>query len=243
MITWESTEMAMKVRYNLILIGVMGIHFYQNNTIPKEKIGIPSEARLLLGAEIAGTKLDFAIASVGKQGSTFGPNLKRIGLTVKGKQTIVTSLNDFQGKVKITNDTLALRFVRLRTSFATWNMWPGNQLEVEIVRSNSVGKMPNYGTLSYRPSKRMYSGFLGVVSERAFKAGGFTEPTVEKTETGYHITRWLFVGEYHSKTKDEFSIMQVREAVGSDGAYQRVVLQKMAPPKLPDTTWKFPGSS
>lgn len=59
---------------------------------------------------------------------------------------LIYTLNDLKGYVHISDPQTALRYVRLHTSYETWNMWADySAREEEIVPVSAVTQLPNFG--------------------------------------------------------------------------------------------------
>lgn len=186
-------------------------------------------------------QLDVVKMAVRGSPSTFPHLVEVLGLTCNGQQTILRSLDDVRGKVRITSPEMALTMVRLRTSYTTYDKWPDAHREVEIVKSGEERDVPDFGIRGYPSPKGMYSGFLGILSGPAYRAGGFSPPAIQSEPDGYRIVRWLFTGDF-SRSEDRYNIVQVSEFVGVDGQYERKELRTLPVPDLPNTTLSFRGS-
>ena len=137
------------------------------------------------------------------------------------KPQAVKSLNDFKGLVTLKTADMALRFIRLRTntSFDTLGDWFS---AYEVVSSPKVGH------------NAVVSGMDGELSEKAYKAGGFSPPVVRSTANGYEITRWVCV---FKDASDRGRLQKWTEYVGIDGSYHHTVLLTKPFPALPGTSW------
>ena len=136
------------------------------------------------------------------------------------------------GYVEITNEMSALQFARLRTSPATFYLWPGEHV-VEIADKQREA-LPNYGLMSFS-SPTDPSGFLGILSHRAFSEGGFRVPSVQRTDHGFTITRWLLMSQNGADT-----VQLVQEQIWANGSYVCRVLKHAPAPALTHTSWEIP---
>lgn len=185
-------------------------------------------------------QLDVVTVADRGSASSFSHLVEVLGLTCNGQQTILRSLDDVRGKVRITNPERALTMVRLRTAYATYDKWPDSHREVEIVKSGEERDIPDFGIRGYPRPKGMYSGFLGILSSSAYRAGGFSPPVVQQEPDGYRIVRWLLTGDF-SRSEDRYNVVLVSEFVGFDGQYRRKERRTLPVPKLPNTTLSFRG--
>jgi hypothetical protein len=155
---------------------------------------------------------------------------ERLLLETAGTKVVVTHLSDLKGVVHIDNEAAALKYVRLRTSPATWYLWHESQM-VEIVDNSVASKLPSYG-LGREGTNHARSGFMGILSSAAFNQGNFTAASVSETEAGFVVKRWLLKISGKKKT-----VELIQETLGKTGAYNRAVLQSKAAPQLRDTNW------
>ena len=135
-----------------------------------------------------------------------------------------------RGHVKIASEQDALQYVRLRTTPSTWILWHDKQFE--IVTDRMARALPTYRSpCGFGWNAAASSGYLGVLSDAAFAQGHFTSPTTLRSGRGFVVYRWVYCG------KD---VQFVRETIGPDGSYWQYIVREMAPPRLPNTKWRFP---
>jgi hypothetical protein len=157
-----------------------------------------------------------------------------------GRLLVPRDLNQLQGLVRITDGEAALRFVRLRTSPATWHTWPAGVREMEIIAAPELQSQPDFGLRELRyPAPGVPSGYLGILPEAAYRAGQFTAPKVEEVEAGFRITRLIYRQTFSARTA---TVQQIQEVVTEEGEYRRSVLKQMAPPDLAGVVWELPDS-
>jgi hypothetical protein len=162
-----------------------------------------------------------------------------IVLEQAGRLMRLQGLNQLRGLVRIVDGPSALRFVRLRTSPATWHTWPDRVREVEVVASSHLQSLPTFGLPKLRyPPRHDASGYLGILSDTAYRGSQFTPPMVEEVDKGFRVSRWIYRRDLTHKT----SVQQVQEVVMQDGAYRRTVITQMPPPDLPGVLWELPVS-
>jgi len=161
-------------------------------------------------------------------------------LAVRSGRTtrIVRDFMELVGLVHITSPEKALKYARLwaRAGRGGYRFFGG---AVEIV---DVNRFLHMRDTDGKPSELppawhggFQSGLEGILSEAAYHASPFTPPRVERSPEGFTITRWVFQNGRPDR------VMRIREVVGTDGSYQRVVCKQMPPPKLPHTMWGVVG--
>lgn len=164
------------------------------------------------------------------------PNIQHLVLSGAAGEKRMHNLNELYGLIRIPDPAAALHFVRLKTSLATWQMWPS--VDSEIVQVKDARKLPNYGLTNVIDPLDRDSGFNGMLSTEAYRAGRFTPPMVQQRPGGFRVRRWL----YTQTQRFPFGRVQlVEERVSTNGAYKRVVLKDLPPPDLPGTRWHFMG--
>jgi hypothetical protein len=163
------------------------------------------------------------------------------GIVLKqaGRLMRLQGLNQLRGLVRIVDGPSALRFVRLRTAPATWHTWPDRVREVEVVAASHLQSLPTFGSPKLRyPPRDDASGYLGILSDTAYRGSQFTPPMVEEVDEGFRVSRWIYQSDLTHKT----SVQQVQEVVTQDGGYRRTVMKQMPPPDLPGVLWELPVS-
>lgn len=191
---------------------------------------------LHLGYELPGVRLTYCNIHAGLDPSE---PFQRIGAAKKEPYRIVATLNDLKGLVKIPNEAAALRYVRLKTSLLTWYAWPDQPSEVEIISAENAKRLPNFG-LGHIVVSQSATGMEGIVSNQAFKRGGFKPPGVVRAGDKFVITRWLLSVTYLEHQKQQRWVQQVREEVSANGGYTKTVQRQMKPPALPNTNLMLP---
>ncbi len=163
-----------------------------------------------------------------------------------GRQArILHTLNDLRGHVSITDGPTALRYVRLLTSPETWFLWKQNRLEVEILEAGEALFLPNYGlqeqshSFSSPDFTLMGDGSMGILTRKAYRAGGFAPAAVVPVAGGFQITRWLYSEEI-GDNREAGSARQIQEFVGADGTYRRTLLKTRSAPSLPNAQLTIP---
>jgi hypothetical protein len=160
---------------------------------------------------------------------------ERIAVSSQGSTTLVAGLEQLRGLVRITDGRAALRFVRLRTSPATWYMWRDSRgeqrsQETEIVPASRARGLPSFGLrgedLGYLAKHP--NGYCGILPDKVWRAAGFSAPEVVKEPGGFVVTRWV----YSESWPDSRQILKIREVVDEDGSYQRRVLSTMDPRRV-----------
>jgi len=139
---------------------------------------------------------------------------------------------DLQGKVSIHTGEDALEFVRLRTSFWSYYLWPEDRT-IEVVSSSMLPKLPSYGLEQIHNPYRT----AGVINDTDFIKSGFSVPQVVTNHGQYNITRWLLD---LNLTGTPF-VEKVGETVTSDGRYSITVLAKKNVPRLSNSQWGIPS--
>jgi hypothetical protein len=139
-----------------------------------------------------------------------------LGIHVTTPQVTFTlrDVDGLEGLVHITDARTALKLVRLPTEYLY--TFP-SRLGVEI-RQEDTGK-------------RKYLDDACVLSAADFRKGGFTLPVVEKQGSSFVITRWIYV---QGEKEEERRVRKVRETVGEDASYRRMVLEERPVPDLDD---------
>ncbi len=82
--------------------------------------------------------------------------------------------------------------------------------------------------------KRTYST-MGELTARDMRAGGFSNPVVERRGAGFVLTRWVYEP---SMSREECFVERLRETIGPDGAIERTVLARRKAPDLPEGTFE-----
>jgi hypothetical protein len=188
-----------------------------------QKIDLTSSKPLRLGCERAGVNLyqvdTMPLALPSEAG-------QRIAVSYGEQTQLVRELNQLRGLLRIDSGEAALRFVRLRTSPATWHMWPDGPSEVEIVAASRAPNLPNYGLSGFgswivKHWRKSSSGLHGILSHEVCRAIGFGPPSVHRESGGFTIERWTYAERGRRWTQ---SIQKVREHVGEDGEYRRTTV-------------------
>jgi hypothetical protein len=170
------------------------------------------------------------------------PEITADGIVVShdGRLLVPRDLNQLRGLVRVTDGEAALRFVRLRTSPATWHAWPAGVREVEVVAAADLQSQPDFGLRELRyPVPGVPSGYLGILPGAAYRASQFTAPKVETVGEGFRITRWIYRQTFSARTA---TVQQIQEMVTEVGEYRRSVVKQIAPPELPGVVWELPDS-
>ena len=187
-----------------------------------------------LGIEKPGVQIAEFERNVGVE-----PNPAQIRVTSSRGSFTATSLQQFRGLVHIDSLRAALRFVRFRTSRRYTYNWRGDSTPQEIVSfsQRSAAAFADTGGAQETGLTSARSGWYGLLSDRAYRTGGFQPPVVRPVPGGYRIVRWVcvYIGLQGA------AVEQWQEDVGPDGDYKRTVLKTRKPPKLPDTTWYIAG--
>ncbi|HET6387403.1 MAG TPA: hypothetical protein VFJ58_28785 [Armatimonadota bacterium] len=155
----------------------------------------------------------------------------RVGLraTYQGRIWIVGDLNELRGLIRITDAVSAVKYVRL---------WAGLGDEAPLEDGNIL-EITDEGTYLHAKDWRgrrnslpydFHPGDDAILPKKAFRTEGFTLPQLKKTRDGFVIERWVLL-----MKKPTLNIERVREFVGRDGSYRRLVLKEIAPPEPPGT--------
>jgi hypothetical protein len=180
----------------------------------------------------------FSVAKIGLQLSQGGSrSVSHAGNSVYdehqgARSVMISSLDELKGCLRITTEAEALEFVRLRTSFLTWDAWLGVLREVEILSPDQVKRIPNYGQyrgwamrqgVELRPT-----GVMGVLRVSELLAGipDYRPAQVSRGTDGFTVVRWLFWSKatganWRSGRDGPRGIQRVREEIGRDGSYRR----------------------
>lgn len=192
-----------------------------------------------LGMEVKDVHL-YVVTIRGSDGRSFGGNSAIRRLEVSGGKFhgYLKNLNDLAGAVQIDSKTDALRFVRLRTSYVTWNCW-NTPFEFEIVQQSDIKQIPNFGVTSDFHDLPSFSGDRGMLSKADFRAGNFAAPRTEQTSDGYKVTRWILVIDV-SKGYESKAVQLISETVGINGEYHRSTLINKPISRASNIMWGFP---
>lgn len=170
------------------------------------------------------------------------PNPAVIRVTTAKGSFSPDSLEQFRGLVHIDDAQAALRFVRFLTSRKYCYNWNTESTSQEIV-SFSQYKTPDFADTGGADDAgyvgHPVSGMYGLLSDKAYREGNFQPPVVKAISGGYQIVRWIC---NYSEPKGTV-VQQWQETVKRDGAYKRIILKTMPPPKLPATQWIIMGLS
>lgn len=161
---------------------------------------------------------------------------EQVLLNTPSSEKIVNRLEDLEGAVYISNSAAALRYVRLRTSPSTWFMW-STPFCLEFTDAKQYLQLPNYGMNTYTSTRSRESrdGYMGRLSDTAFRSGNFSTANVRVVKGGFVITRWLLSG-----LRNRLQVQLVKEEVGFTGSYRCTIVQTKEPPNLPGTHWQIP---
>jgi len=157
-------------------------------------------------------------------------------LAVTSERTthIVWDYSGLRGLVQITSPEAALKYVRLTALPGAVGYIPF-RAAVEIVDIKRFVQMRDMeGKPKELPQdwrRDFHSGLEEILSETAYRASPFKPPHVVRGPSGFIVNRWVYL--FWGPER----VMQIREMVGPDGSYQRVVCKQMPPPKLPNTKW------
>jgi hypothetical protein len=166
------------------------------------------------------------------------PSEMWIDLVENGRTRRVLGLNDLAGSVHIDTAGDALRYVRLRTSQATWYLWHSCGAVEVLDRKRSWG-LPNYG-LKMGSVRSVPSGFLGVLSEEAYEREKLPPASVTATATGFSISRWVLVRSRSDAGVEHYRLEQWQEDVGRTGSYRCRYLRVRSAQDGPGIGWQIP---
>lgn len=85
----------------------------------------------------------------------------------------------------------------------------------------------------------MGDGSMGILTRKAYRAGGFAPAAVVPVAGGFQITRWLY-SEGVGDNREAGSARQIQEFVGADGTYRRTLLKTRSAPSLPNARLTIP---
>jgi hypothetical protein len=160
---------------------------------------------------------------------------------------LVRGPQDLLGTVRITSDTDALKFARLGTMYL--DGFAGIPNGLEVLPESRTADILRYGISSeQRRGKGVYSysghsGWVGILSDEAFRVGGFEEPKVTGQHGIWSIERWIWAPFGPSpdvRRVEGGMVLHIRETVGANGLYTRFILSSRTPPVLPATHWRVP---
>ncbi|HET6387404.1 MAG TPA: hypothetical protein VFJ58_28790 [Armatimonadota bacterium] len=179
-----------------------------------------------LGDEKPGLRLDAAV-------TPWIPSSVILRANYHGKTWLVDNLNELNGLLRITDPDTALKYVRFCSDIGGGWLWHSSCGGCEIVDAKTYRLSPCWNDRPNLFYDQDYpdSGMLGILSVRAFRAGGFCLPSVQRATDGFVIERWVFLW------GDNPVVQRIREFVGRDGSYRWVVEKQMPAPKLPATHW------
>jgi len=138
-------------------------------------------------------------------------------LKYHGREERLTHIGQLSGLMNITNGNMALKYARIQTNLVVGAYFDG--AGVEIIRKKDMRTLPQYGLgLNVVGLMTVKSGYCGVLSSKAYRAGSFSPPVVKQTAGGFQIERWLmrmiWLGKNHQGGVG-FRVLRVREFVGA----------------------------
>jgi hypothetical protein len=160
------------------------------------------------------------------------PELAGVRLRVAGRSFPLRDVADLRGNVAVRSAAQALELARMRTAPSTYDLWETQDLFVEVTRVSRIASISLYGATQSQWSPQESSGYLGVLSEEPFRAGGFVDPVVTPFRSGFKIIRWVYV--YNN------GVRKIHEQVSTEGDYFRRTLEERPAPVLPGTEWQIP---
>jgi hypothetical protein len=154
-----------------------------------------------------------------------------------GHSVLLTDLKQLQGLVRISDEQVALRLVRLRTSPFTWYAWGDQRFEVEIVSETQALSLPDFGVRRWRESlSPVWSGRLGILFDQDYLTRRFEPARVERVHGGFEVARWIFWTSGHEEdatVTPRRGIQLIREFVGEDGEYKRSTVADVSVERAP----------
>jgi hypothetical protein len=162
---------------------------------------------------------------------------ERLYLESPKKSERIDDMANLKGKVIIQTPDQALAFVRLMTSprtYLTWHTYGVNNSngEQEAVIRGQVTEAFCFGDKKMSKDLRnTESGYLGIISNTfKMRLAGIRKAKVRVVKQGFEVRRTL--------KGHEGKLLAVKETIGFDGSYSRIVIKKRNLPKSID--WHFP---
>jgi hypothetical protein len=144
---------------------------------------------------------------------------------------VVRGPDDLRGKVRITTPESALRYCRLFSSPAILSCLP-EPWDVEVLSSKDLDLRLMFGRSDSLRRVRMYLEVgdpyrpWAILRPAEWRSLGLTRPVVERTPTGFAVTRWMCLGIPSVLEGGARRLSLVRMSIGEDGAVAREVLEE-----------------
>lgn len=176
------------------------------------------------------------------------PAIPRLAYKEGSRETLLYSLKDLAGRVRLDSDRSALSFVRLRTSPVTFHMFEDDShlREMEVMNASRITPDFVFGDTDKAKSLKTYhSGHAGVVNAGIAAQLGLPAAKVRRVKEGFEIQRLLVQRKIlQTKTRPGYEEMYVVntviERVGTDGSYKVLRRTPFQPPKGWWFRWGFP---
>lgn len=198
--------------------------------------GAEATCLISLGFEKSGVRIEiFSIRPEARPAEAF----ERICVVQDGRYRQLHRLKDLENLVRIRNRADALRFVRLRSAVDTWHAWDDVESLVEVLSSDKLRTLrPFCAAKLYRLSYP--SGYLGILSNKAYETGGFSSAQVDAVRDGFIVQRWVLSEVRNGGNQQRvLRVKLLREHVGLRGEYGIEVVKCKSPPVIDATRWQF----
>ncbi len=182
----------------------------------------------------------------------------RMWLRTPGHRIRIDHLRELTGRVTIDRPQLALQFVRLRTSAATFGtMLPsdppsaghkiGTRLiaELDTMERKALDAAYVYGQGDIlKRLQQSPNGWWGIYDERLVPPGSMPSPVVHTERDGYTVERTLLVRDIVAESghwPQKCFLVRVKESIGRDGTYRELSRRRIPGARNLAPKWKVPS--